>query len=173
MEEPPPDALSQVTGGVERAVRQGRYLMVLPVAVLLLAALGAFVYGTALAVDSAGHIIDHPFPIRSNVGLFVALIDIFLVGATLLIAAFGFYELFVSPGSLGEGSGLPRWLVMRDLDDLKIRVLSMIVLVSATTFADAAVDFHSGPDILYLGAAVALIVAALAVFIRLGTRSHG
>jgi hypothetical protein len=39
-------------------------LAYIPVAVLLLAGLGAFVYGTALFIHSVGLVVDHPFPIR-------------------------------------------------------------------------------------------------------------
>ena len=151
-----------------------RYIMVLPVVLLLLASLGAFVYGVALFIDSTRRIVDHPSPIGKNVGLFVVLIDIFLVGATLLIAALGFYELFVERDVPRQNHTLlPGWLVMRDLNDLKVRVVSMLVLVSAVSFVDVVVDFQGGRDVLYLGSGVALIIVALTVFIRFGARDRG
>lgn len=147
--------------------------MAVPVAMLLLAALGTFVYGVAVFVDSTRQIVDHPFPIHKNIGLFVVLIDLFLVGATLLIAGVGLYELFVSPEGDEEHRRLfPSWLVMRDLNDLKARVLSMIVLVTAVSFTDTVVDFQSGKDVLYLGAGVAMFIVALTIFLRFGTRDR-
>ncbi|HLI73797.1 MAG TPA: YqhA family protein [Acidimicrobiales bacterium] len=151
-----------------------RYVAALPVAVLALAALGAFVYAVALFVDSTRRIVDHPFPIGRNIGYFVVVIDILLVGATLLIAAFGFYELFVArpDDDAHQTPLLPRWLVMRDLNDLKVRVISMIVLVASVSFVDKVVDFEGGRDVLYLGVAIAAVVVALTLFIRLGAREH-
>ena len=157
----------------QEVVERSRYLMVLPVALLLVASLGTFVYGAALIVDSARRIVDHPFPVGRNIGLFVVLIDTFLVGATLLIAAFGFYELFVARRTDGDRpTPLPGWLVMNDLNDLKVRVASMIVLVSAVSFADVVVDFQGGRDVLYLGVGVALVITALTLFMRFGAHDR-
>jgi hypothetical protein len=47
--------------------------------------------------------------------------------------------------------------------------VSMLVLVAAVSFVDVVVDFHGGQDILYLGIAVALVIAALTAFLRYGT----
>ena len=164
-----------------------RYVAALPVVLLVLAALGAFVYGAALFVDETRRIVDHPFPIGRNVGYFVVLIDILLVGATLLIAAFGFYELFVvrrsadeeSNDPRNEGGGevtgdslLPHWLVMRDLNDLKVRVVSMLVLIAGVTFVDEVVDFRSGRDVMYLGVGIATVIVALTAFARFGAKEH-
>lgn len=159
---------------LEKLLDRSRFIMVVPVAFLLAAALGAFVYGAVLFVDSTRKIVDHSFPVSRNVGYFIVVIDIFLVGATLLIAAFGFYELFISRADgQGRQSLLPEWLVMNDLNDLKMRVISMIVLVSAVSFVDGVVDFQGGRDILYLGSAVALVIVALTVFVRFGAKDHG
>jgi uncharacterized membrane protein YqhA len=66
--------------------------------------------------------------------------DTFLVGATLMVAAFGFYELFIITGEKeGHKYWLPGWLQMTDLDDLKNRVVSMLILVAAITFVDRTV----------------------------------
>ena len=100
---------------VERFLAWSLRLTYIPVAVLLLAGLGAFVYGTALFVNSVGHIVNHPFPIRHQIGLFLEDIDLFLIGATLLISAVGFYELFIRRIHLDGSTRLPTWLDMRDL----------------------------------------------------------
>jgi uncharacterized protein (TIGR00645 family) len=157
----------------ENVLESARYAIVVPVVVLLLASLGAFVYSIAFMVKAMAHIVDHPFPIGRNIGFFVVLVDLLLVGVTLLIAGVGLYELFVSPQRGEEGTKLlPGWLVMRDLNDLKARVVSMIVLVSAVSFIDLVVDFQAGKDVLYLGAGVALVIGALTFFLRFGAKDH-
>ncbi len=65
---------------------------------------------------------------------------------------------------------LPAWLEMADLDDLKGRVISMIVLVTAVTFADVLLEFQENElDVLYLGAGVAIFIGALTVYLRFGS----
>jgi uncharacterized protein (TIGR00645 family) len=159
---------------LELVLESSRYVMAIPVVLLLLATLGTFVYGAVLFVDSVRLIVHHPFPIGRNVGLLILLVDVLLVGATLFIAAYGFYELFISKNdSRQQNQGqLPDWLVMRDLNDLKVRVVSMLVLVSAVSFVDVVVDFQSGRDVLYLGAGISLVIVALAVFNRIGVKDH-
>jgi uncharacterized membrane protein YqhA len=159
--------------GLERSLVLSRSLVLIPVVVLTLAGAGAFVYGAALFVHSAAEIIGNPFPVGNKIGLFLLVVDLFLVGATMLIAAIGFYELFISHVSADRQHGLPDWLVMRDLDDLKARVVSMLVMVAAASFINVVVDFHGGHDILFLGSAVAVVIAALTLFLRLGTGRTG
>ena len=80
---------------VERFLGLSLRLAYIPVVVLLLAALGAFVYGSAFFVHALIHVADHPFPVDKQIGLFLQDVDLFLIGATLLISAVGFYELFI------------------------------------------------------------------------------
>jgi uncharacterized membrane protein YqhA len=158
---------------VERILAWSLRLAYIPVAVLLLAGLGAFVYGTALFVYSVGHIVNHAFPVHHQIGLFLADIDLFLIGATLLISAVGFYELFIREIHLDGSTRIPTWLEMRDLNDLKARVIAMIVLVLAVSFVEFVVDSPGGQQVqvLDLGGGIAAVVIALTVFLRLG--GHG
>ena len=103
-----------------------------------------------------------------NLGFLLLLTDLFLVGATLMIAAFGLYDLFITRIDTGPSLRLPAWLRMHDLNDLKARVISMIILVAAVTFVDVAVGSKAELNTLYLGAAVALVIAALTAFLRFG-----
>jgi uncharacterized membrane protein YqhA len=94
-----------------------------------------------------------------------------LIGATLLISAIGFYELFIKEFDLQAATRLPAWLQMRDLNDLKGRVVAMIVLVLSVSFVEVVVDAPSGRQALQLGAGVASVILALTIFLRLG--GHG
>jgi uncharacterized membrane protein YqhA len=157
---------------VERALLGSRMLALIPVIVLMLATAGAFVYDAALFVHTVAEAVHSPFPEDGKAGTLLGIIDLFLVGATTLIAALGFYELYigVSPGIRAR---MPAWLVMRDLDDLKARVVSMLILVAAAAFVDAVVNFTGGRDILYYGIAVAVVIGALTAYLRYGAGRHG
>ena len=154
----------------EQALSLSRIVVVVPVIVLLLSAFSSFAYGTDVFVRSIGRVVEDPELTSHNLGFLLLLTDLFLVGATLMIAAFGFYDLFIT--RIDEGGRpslrLPAWLRMHDLNDLKARVISMIILVAAVTFTDVAVETEGGLNTLYLGAAVALVTGALTVFLRFG-----
>jgi uncharacterized membrane protein YqhA len=148
-------------------------LAIIPVAFLVLAALSAFVYGAAVFVDSVRSIASHPFPVGHQVGLFLLDIDLFLIGATLLISAIGFYELFIGEIRVGGIARMPAWLEMRDLNDLKGRVLAMIVMVLAVTFVELTVDAKDGLAILETGGGVAVVIIAVTAFLRLTGHANG
>ena len=167
-EDPPPErAVTRLEAVVERALASSVRLVVIPVVFLVLAALGAFVYGAAVFIDAIIEIGRHPFPVGHKVGLFLLDIDLFLIGATLLLAAIGLYELFVRDIRLGEAATMPHWLEMHDLNDLKARVIAMIVMVLAVGFAEEALDPADGLFILELGGGIAVVIAGLTAFLRL------
>lgn len=153
----------------EGAVSRARFLFLIPVVVLLLTAAGSFVYGASIFVQTAASDLGQVKQTGGRLGTFLVILDTFLVGATLVVVAVGFYELFVIRPSAGTGNQLlPGWLRMRDLDDLKARVVSMLILVSAITFADILVDQHGGGQTFFTGLAVAVIILALTAFLRFG-----
>lgn len=164
-------AASPLEARVERALTGSLWLTIVPVTILVLAALGAFVYGAAVFVYAIDNIARHPFPVGHQIGLFLLDIDLFLIGATLLISAVGLYELFVREIGQDEASRMPGWLQMHDLNDLKARVISMIILVLAVSFAKLGVDVPSGRQALELGGGIALVVVALTVFQRFASHT--
>jgi uncharacterized membrane protein YqhA len=161
---------SRLEHGFERALSLSRVVVVVPVVVLVLAAVSSFALGTEVFVRSVTSFVEESHLTSHNLGFLLLLTDLFLVGATLMIAAFGFYDLFVTRIDGGDQSlRLPGWLRMHDLNDLKARVISMIILVAAVTFVDVVVESKGGDvDTLYLGAAVALVIAALTAFLYFG-----
>jgi uncharacterized membrane protein YqhA len=156
---------------VEQFLAWSLRLAYIPVVVLLLAGLGAFIYGTALFIHAIDQICHRAFPVRHQIGLFLADIDLFLIGATLLITAIGFYQLFIRETHRDGSTRFPAWLDMRDLNDLKARVIAMIVMVLSITFVEVVVDSPSGQQVLDLGGGIAAVVVALTLFVRLG-RPH-
>src|SRR5438046_2879508 len=172
---PPANRWSQPGDRFERALSLSRLVVIVPVIVLLLSAVASFAYGTEVFVRSVQSVVVSPQLTSHNLGFLLLLTDLFLVGATLMIAGFGLYELFITRIDAPDpGKRLPGWLRMHDLNDLKARVISMIILVAAVTFPDVAVESKgSGLDTFYLGAAVAVVIAALTAFLRFGKTDGG
>jgi uncharacterized protein (TIGR00645 family) len=169
----PAPVVERAEEGFERGLELVRLVVVVPVTVLVLAATGAFVYGTYVFLSSVRAVVEEPLPVGHRIGLFLAVVDLFLVGATLLIVAFGLYELFVSRVDPGGAPRLPGWLEIRDLNDLKARVVSMVVLVASVSFVETAAAAADGRLVLELGGGVAVVIVALAVYLRLGGSGHG
>ena len=127
LSEPPGPRVQQ---WFERVLALSRLLALIPVIFLLLDAAGSFVYGADIMLRTVDGDIGAPTKIGGRLGIFLIVMDTFLVGATLMIGAFGFYELFViRKEDVRHKSWLPSWLRMHDLEDLKARVVSMLILV--------------------------------------------
>jgi len=168
------NARERLEGRFEQALSAFRVVVIVPVIILLLAALSSFAYGTDVFVRSVANVVEDPELTTHNLGYLLLLTDLFLVGATLMIAAFGLYSLFITGTETGGlALRLPHWLRMHDLNDLKARVISMIILVAGVAFVDVAVESPDDLDTLYLGGAVALVIAALTAFLHFGRMDGG
>jgi len=87
--------------------------------------------------------------------------DIFLIGIVLFIVSLGLYALFVD-----ATLPLPAWLEVHTFDDLKSQVISVVIAVLAVLFLGDAVRWDGRPELLSFGAAIALVVAALTLFLN-------
>jgi uncharacterized membrane protein YqhA len=170
---PDPSRLRQSEDGFVRALALSRIVVVVPVVTLLFSAFAAFGYGAEVFVRSIAGIFETS-AVGTKLGIFLTEIDLFLIGATLIVAAYGLYELFI--GGITPSRAyrpLPRWLEITDLNELKARVISMIVLVAAVSFVDVVVHFGQGLQTLYIGAGIALMILALTAFLRFGSDGSG
>ena len=61
---------------------------------------------------------------------------------------------------------MPEWLNIRSLSDLKKKLLDVIVVILGVIFLGKVVNWSGENDIFYLGAAIALVIAALTFFGR-------
>lgn len=100
------------------------------------------------------------------VGLLAA-IDVFLIAIVGYIICAGLFVLFID-----DTLPLPGWLVIRNLEDLKNNLVSVIVAVLAVLFAKEAVARTSELDLLGLGIAVALMIGALTLFLVVNASTH-
>ena len=82
-------------------------------------------------------------------------IDIYLLGAVLLILAVGLVELFVT------SVRLPAWLEIHSLSDLKGKLIDVIQLVAAIKFLEKLVTAKEPLDVLWYALAVSVVILAL------------
>jgi uncharacterized membrane protein YqhA len=137
------------------------------VVALLVCALAVFVFGGVTTISSIVTVFGEGEFNAEGARLLstemIELIDLFLLGTILLITAVGLYELFLDPDV-----PLPGWMSVQNLDQLKMNLLAVIVVMLAVLFLGAAAgEWHEGQSIMEYGIGIALVIAAasFAVFI--------
>ncbi len=157
---------------VRRILASSRYFIAVAALGSFLSAATLLIYGALAVINVVWETIRHgDVTVDGGKHLavqFIQLTDVFLLGTVLYIVALGLYDLFVDPGL-----PVPPWLHIRSLDDLKSKLVQVIVVLLGVTFLGAAVEWDGGGEILELGAAVAVVIVALGLatlFARLPDR---
>lgn len=79
----------------------------------------------------------------------ISALDRFLMSIVLLYFAYGIYMLFVRPGHVTEDLGIPKWLRIEGIGQLKQTVAEVIVVVLFVLFLRVAVETYvaHGPEL--------------------------
>lgn len=156
---------------IRRLIVATRYLIVLAVLCIAVAATATIIYATVLTVGIVAgpvHTGVGPMTTKALILGVIELVDLFLTGTTLYIIAFGLYELFFD-----QHLPSPSWLSIRDLDDLKAKVLGVVIVILAVLFLGQALTWDGERDLLRFGGPIALVIAALAYFLGQKSRANG
>ena len=94
-------------------------------------------------------------------------VDAILLGTVLLVIGYGLYELFVD-----TRLEVPDWLQVRDLDDLKSKLIGVVVAIIAVVFVGVFVDANRASDVVSYGLGAGALVSGLALF-AYATRKDG
>lgn len=86
-------------------------------------------------------------------------VDAILLGTVLLVIGYGLYELFID-----TEIDVPAWLQVRDLDDLKSKLIGVVVAIIAVVFVGVFVDSNRADEVVAYGVGAGALVAGLAVF---------
>jgi uncharacterized membrane protein YqhA len=146
---------------IRRILASSRFVIAFAVLGSFLAAVALIFYGFFTVAEMVWEIVeDHsvsPEGAKHYAVEFIELTDLFLLGTVLYIVALGLYELFVD-----QDLPLPAWLHITTLDDLKEKLIGVIIVLLGVTFlGDVVGETIHGVDVLYLGLAIAAVVVAL------------
>lgn len=97
---------------------------------------------------------------------FIELFDLFLLGTVMLIMALSLYALFID-----ADLKIPARLQIHTFEDLKVNLMTVIIAVMAVTFLGQVMSWDGKSDLLSVGVAVALVIAALNVFVWIAKSS--
>jgi uncharacterized protein (TIGR00645 family) len=94
----------------------------------------------------------------------LSLVDVSLIGNLILIVMFAGYENFVSKFDIDDHRDKPNWLGHIDFADLKIKLITTLVAISAIHLLEQALnlDYYSDRDLAWsLGIQAAFLIAGL------------
>ena len=156
---------------MSRIISATRYLVVLPVLGLAIAASVFFIFGgigllrllVELTIETIGALsgaANETAGVDKGVAIFevVEYVHLFLVGTVLYITAVGLYQLFV------HEIRFPDWLQIDTTEELETNLIGVTVVVLAVNFM-GAVLVRGTEDLFHYGAGIALPIAALGLFI--------
>lgn len=151
---------------IQKILENSRYLIIIAVIGAYLLSALVIIYDALLVVHICMELILHPY-ISPDSGRRLVLesiegLDIFLLGTAFFIVALGLYELFIR-----RSTAPPGWLRVRDLDDLKARLLGVVVVVMSVFFLEQLINWDGKRDILSLGIAEALMIGVITLAISI------
>jgi uncharacterized membrane protein YqhA len=152
-----------------------RLFTLLPVIFGLLSSLMFFVMGSLEIIEGIAHnlTIKHAGGHETELvaSTVIGGIDHYLIGVVLLIFSFGIYELFISPIDLRHRYANIRILQITTLDQLKAKILQVIVIALVVSFFKKAItaSIETSMDMIYL--AVSILIISLSGYL-LHLQSH-
>ena len=103
--------------------------------------------------------ISQSLPLKDTIVSVLTAVDAILLGTVLLVIGYGLYELFID-----TDIEVPAWLQVRDLEDLKSKLIGVVVALIAVVFVGVFVDSNRAADVLSYGIGAGALVLGLAVF---------
>jgi uncharacterized membrane protein YqhA len=143
-----------------------RYAVIVPSIASILGALLLMAQGSIEVVLVIMDAVLYDAYLKDTIVALLTAIDAILLGTVLLVIGFGLYELFVD-----TRLEVPTWLQVADLDDLKSKLIGVVVAIIAVVFVGVFVDTNRAADVVAYGVGAGTLVAGLALF-ALATRKE-
>jgi uncharacterized membrane protein YqhA len=117
------------------------------------------VQGSIEIVQVAIKAVTDPTNLKLTIVEVLTAVDAILLGTVLLVIGYGLYELFID-----SEIEVPLWLRVEDLDDLKSKLIGVVVAIVAVVFVGVFVDSNRAGDVISYGVGAGALVLGLAVF---------
>lgn len=145
---------------MRRLIEVSRYVVAVPAIGSIIGSFVLMIIGVWEIGGSIINLFNQSISIKQSVVGILTAVDILLLATVLLVIGYGLYELFVD-----SSVQLPAWLEIRSLDDLKNKLIGVVVAIIAVVFLGILVDLTDPSDVLYVGAGAGAVVFGLAAFI--------
>jgi uncharacterized membrane protein YqhA len=144
---------------IKKILELTRYAVVIPAVAAILGALLLMVQGSIEMLVVVSEAIFDGSSLKQSIVDVLTAVDAILLGTVLLVIGYGLYELFVD-----TEIKVPTWLRVDDLDDLKSKLIGVVVAIIAVVFVGIFVDANRADEIIEYGVGAGALVAALALF---------
>lgn len=152
--------MAGITLGMRKFVGLTRYSVFVPALAAMLGAILLLAQGSIEVVVAVFDAIVKQTPLKDTIVQVLTAVDAILLGTVLLVIGYGLYELFVD-----SDIELPKWLQVRDLDDLKSKLIGVVVAIIAVIFVGVLVDVNRATDVFSYGVGSGALVVGLAFFV--------
>jgi uncharacterized membrane protein YqhA len=136
-----------------------RYAVVIPSLASILGALLLMAQGSVEMVIVVIDAVSNDSTLKESIVYVLTAVDAILLGTVLLVIGYGLFELFID-----ENLPVPLWLRVSDLDDLKSKLIGVVVAIIAVVFVGIFVDANRSRDVLSYGVGAGALVVGLAIF---------
>jgi uncharacterized membrane protein YqhA len=136
-----------------------RYAVFIPALASIIGALLLMAQGSIAVLAAAYNSVVGASYLKETIVEVLTAVDAILLGTVLLVIGYGLYELFID-----ADLDVPMWLRVDDLDDLKSKLIGVIVAIIAVVFVGVFVDANRADDVVSYGLGAGALVAGLALF---------
>jgi uncharacterized membrane protein YqhA len=136
-----------------------RYAVVVPAFASIVGALLLMALGSISMVSVVIDTLTNDRSLKETIVEVLTAVDAILLGTVLLVIGYGLYELFID-----ADIDVPNWLRVQNLDDLKSKLIGVVVAIIAVVFVGVFVDSNRAADVISYGVGAGAIVTGLAVF---------
>jgi len=144
---------------MNRILAATRYIAVIPSIAAILGAILLMVQGSVAMVQVIIDVITDGTKLKITIVEVLTAVDAILLGTVLLVIGYGLYELFID-----EDLEVPVWLQVHDLDDLKSKLIGVVVAIISVIFVGVYVDANRASDVIAYGVGAGALVVGLAIF---------
>ena len=144
-----------------------RYAVVVPALASIIGALLLMAQGSYEMVMAVIDTTLEGSSLKETIVEVLTAVDAILLGTVLLVIGYGLYELFID-----AELDVPLWLRVENLDDLKSKLIGVVVAIIAVVFVGVFVDSNRTDDVISYGVGAGALVLGLAVF-AYATRKDG
>jgi uncharacterized membrane protein YqhA len=144
---------------MNRILAATRYIAIIPAIAAILGAILLMVQGSVAMMQVIIDVISDGTKLKITIVEVLTAVDAILLGTVLLVIGYGLYELFID-----EDLEVPVWLQVHDLDDLKSKLIGVVVAIISVIFVGVYVDANRASDVISYGVGAGALVVGLAIF---------
>jgi uncharacterized membrane protein YqhA len=144
---------------MNKILAKARFAVFIPALASILGALLLMFQGSVAMIVAIMDVITEGTKLKLTIVEVLTAVDAILLGTVLLVIGYGLYELFID-----EDLEVPLWLQVQDLDDLKSKLIGVVVAIISVIFVGIFVDTNRAEDVISYGVGAGAILTGLAFF---------